>query len=111
MFGVKVSQGDEPGRINATATLPLAGEVTVSAAVSAESGSRIAFTDVRAARGELIPPVKALLDKALDEPVPLRNVTEGLRLRSVTAPADGIVARFTGRSVTFRSGTGSSSTA
>ncbi|MET9793400.1 LmeA family phospholipid-binding protein [Streptomyces canus] len=100
-LGVQVAQGDESGRINATASLPLVGDVTVSAAVSAADGNRIAFTDVRAEQGELLPPLKSLLDKALDEPIPLQNVPEGLRLRSVTTTEDGIDARFTGRSVTF----------
>ncbi|MFF3941418.1 LmeA family phospholipid-binding protein [Streptomyces phaeofaciens] len=101
-LGPDVSRGDEPGRIDATVGLPLVGDVTVSAAVSAASGNRIAFKDVRVVRGTLIPPLKALLDKALEEPVPVRNVPEGLRLRSVTTTRDGIDARFTGRSVTFR---------
>ncbi|MGW1956019.1 LmeA family phospholipid-binding protein [Streptomyces sp. NPDC001920] len=101
-LGVEVSQGDESGRIDATASLPLVGDVTVSAAVSAASGNGIAFTDVRAEQGELLPPLKSLLDKALYEPIPLQNVPEGLRLRSVTTTEDGIDARFSGRSVTFR---------
>nr|AGZ94047.1 hypothetical protein [Streptomyces sp. MMG1612] len=101
-LGVEVSQGDGPGRINATASLPLVGDVTVSAAVSAASGNRISLTDVRAVQGELLAPLKSLLGKALEEPIPLENVPEGLRLRSVTGTEDGIDARFTGRSVTFR---------
>ncbi|MBO4254199.1 LmeA family phospholipid-binding protein [Streptomyces griseorubiginosus] len=101
-LGLEVSQGDEPGRIDATAGLPLVGDVTVSVTVSAAGGNRIAFTDVRAEQGELLPPLKSLLDKALDEPIPLRNVPAGLHLRSVTATKDGIDARFTGRAVTFR---------
>lgn len=101
-LGVKVSRDDGAGRVDATATLPLAGDVTVSAAVSAASGNRVAFTDLRAERGDLLPPLKSLLDKALDEPIALRNVPQGLRLRSVTTTEDGIDARFTGRSVTFR---------
>lgn len=101
-LGVQVSQGDEPGRVDATASLPLVGDVTVSAAVSAAGGNRIAFTDVRAEQGEVLPPLKSLLDKALDEPIPLQNVPEGLGLRSVTTTEGGIDARFTGRSVTFR---------
>ncbi|MFD5593932.1 DUF2993 domain-containing protein [Streptomyces griseorubiginosus] len=101
-LGVQVSQGAEPGRVDATASLPLVGDVTVSAAVSAASGNRIAFTDVRTEQGELLPPLQSLLGKALIEPIPLRNVPDGLRLRSVTTTEDGIDARFTGRSVTFR---------
>ncbi|MBD0843682.1 DUF2993 domain-containing protein [Streptomyces sp. TRM68416] len=105
---VQVSRGDESGRVNATAGLPLVGDVTVSTAVSAASGNRISFTDVRAEQGELLPPLKSLLDRALDEPIPLRNVPEGLHLRSITTTEDGIDARFTGRSVTFRPDSSSS---
>ncbi|MFD3924769.1 DUF2993 domain-containing protein [Streptomyces sp. NPDC058614] len=101
-LGLDVSQGDEPGRVDATVGLPLAGDVTVSAAVSVADGNRIAFSDFRVTEGELIPPVKALLDKALEEPVPLRGIPEGLHLRSVTTTEKGISARFTGKSVTFR---------
>lgn len=101
-LGLDVSQGDGPGRVNVTVSLPLAGDVTVSTAVSAASGNRIAFRDVRVAEGELIPPVEALLDKALEAPVPLHNIPEGLHLRSVTTTENGIDARFTGKSVTFR---------
>ncbi|MFF4587612.1 DUF2993 domain-containing protein [Streptomyces sp. NPDC001388] len=101
-LGPGVSRGDEPGRVEATVGLPLAGDVTVSAAVSAAPGNRIAFTDVRVTRGELFPPAKALLDKALAEPVPLRNIPEGLHLRAVTVTDEGISARFSGEAVTFR---------
>ncbi|MGW1715243.1 LmeA family phospholipid-binding protein [Streptomyces sp. NPDC002156] len=107
-LGVEVSQGDDPDRINATASLPIVGDVTVSAAVSAATGNRIAFTDVRAEQGELIPPLKSLLDKALDEPIPLQSLPQGLQLRSVTTTEGGIDARFTGRSVTFRPDSSSS---
>jgi|GEM_PF-2726248 len=101
-LGVRVSQGDEAGRVDATVSLPLVGDATVSAAVSVASGNRIAFTGVRAERGELFPPLKSLVVKVLEQPVPLRNIPEGLRLRSVTTTEDGIDVRFTGRSVTFR---------
>ncbi|WP_089106301.1 LmeA family phospholipid-binding protein [Streptomyces hyaluromycini] len=106
-LGVTVSQGDGPNRVDATAGLPVVGDVTVSAAVSAASGNRIAFTDIRAGQGELLPPLKAVLDKALAQLIPLQNVPQGLRLRSVTTTQRGIEARFTGRSVTFRPGSSS----
>ncbi|MEU6508281.1 DUF2993 domain-containing protein [Streptomyces sp. NPDC046942] len=104
-LGVQISAGDKPGRVDATAGLPLAGDVTVSAAVSAADGNSIAFSDIRVTQGELIPPAKALLDKALSKPVPLQNIPEGLHLRSVTPTESGIDARFTGTSVTFRPST------
>ncbi|NEB03520.1 DUF2993 domain-containing protein [Streptomyces sp. SID13726] len=101
-LGVQVSRGDGPDRVEVTASLPVAGDVTVSAAVTATSGNRIAFSDIRSVRGEQIPVLKALLDEALREPMPLRNVPQGLSLRSVTTTDSGIEAHFTGSSVTFR---------
>ncbi|MFE1409473.1 hypothetical protein ACFW6F_01405 [Streptomyces sp. NPDC058746] len=62
----------------------------------------MAFTYVRTVQGELISPLKALLGKALEGPIPLENVPEGLHLRLGTTTESGIDARFTGRSVTFR---------
>lgn len=101
-LGLDVSQGDGRGRIDAKVALPFVGDVTVSVAVSAATGDRMAFRDVRVAEGDLLPPLKALLDKAMEEPVPLRNIPEGLHLRSVATTESGIEVRFTGRSVTFR---------
>ncbi|WP_345653364.1 LmeA family phospholipid-binding protein [Streptomyces siamensis] len=101
-LGLDLSPGDAPGRIDATAGLPLVGDIAVSTALSAADGNRIAFTDVRVTQGRLMPPARALLDKALAEPLPLPNIPDGLRLRSVTTTEKGITARFTGKAVTFR---------
>lgn len=103
-LGLRVSQSDEPGRVDVSVSLPLTGDVTVSTAVGSAPGNRIAFTDVRVTEGELIPPAKALLNEALDEPLPLQNIPEGLQLQSVTTAKDGIKADFSGESVTFRPG-------
>lgn len=58
-LGVQVSQGDESGRIDATPSLPLVGDVTVSAVVSAANGNRVGFTDVREEQGELLLPAES----------------------------------------------------
>ncbi|WP_238431622.1 hypothetical protein [Streptomyces cavernae] len=50
--------------------------MTVSASALAE-GNRIALTDVRAVRGELLASLTALLNKPLEDLVPLENVSEG----------------------------------
>ncbi|WP_051845078.1 LmeA family phospholipid-binding protein [Streptomyces sp. NRRL S-813] len=63
-LGVDLLRGDELGRINATAGLPLAGEVTVTATVFVVKDYRIVFMDVYTVRGELIPPLKVLFDRA-----------------------------------------------
>ncbi|MFJ9865829.1 DUF2993 domain-containing protein [Streptomyces sp. NPDC101165] len=101
-LGLRLSQDSEPGRVRATLDLPLGGEVTVTTAVSAVSGNRISFTDFRAADGAPSGPAQALLDRIFADPIPLRNIPEGLRLRLVTPTKNGVDARFTGRTVTFR---------
>ncbi|MFE1884714.1 LmeA family phospholipid-binding protein [Streptomyces diastatochromogenes] len=102
VLGLRLSRDSEPGRVRATVALPLGGRATVSTAVSAVSGNRIAFTDFRVAEGALPGPAKALLDRIFAAPIPLRNIPEGLHLRSLTPTASGVAARFTGRTVTFR---------
>ncbi|MEU0426173.1 DUF2993 domain-containing protein [Streptomyces canus] len=107
-LGLEVSQGTRPGRINASVPLPLGSEVTVAAAVSAVSGNRVAFTDFEV-RGGTTAITRALLDKVFEDPVQVRDIPEGLHLRSVTPTASGLSARFSGKSVTFRPSGGSQS--
>ncbi|MGN9755804.1 LmeA family phospholipid-binding protein [Streptomyces sp. SD31] len=101
-LALEVSEGGRPGQVSAAVLLPLGTEVTVTTTVSAASGNRIAFTDFQVAGGVLPGAGNALLDKVFERPIQLRNIPDGLRLRSVTATADGLTARFSGRSVTFR---------
>ncbi|MGW0943251.1 LmeA family phospholipid-binding protein [Streptomyces sp. NPDC002623] len=105
-IGLEVSQGTRPGRINASVPLPLGSEVTVTATVSAVSGNRVAFKDFEVTGGALAT-TQALLDKIFEKPIQLRNIPEGLHLRSVTPTASGLSARFSGKSVTFRPSGGS----
>lgn len=74
----------------------------MTATVSVASGNRIAFKDFDVVGGPLPAAGSAVLDKVFQRPVQLRNIPDGLRLRSVTTTADGISAHFSGRSVTFR---------
>lgn len=99
---VGISRGDGEDRVNVRSGLPLAGDVSVDARVSAATGNRIALKDVRVTEGVLSPAVRALPVPALEEPVLLRNIQEGLRLRSVTTTAEANRADFTGWAVTFR---------
>ncbi|MGW1714890.1 LmeA family phospholipid-binding protein [Streptomyces sp. NPDC002156] len=107
-LGLEVSQGTRPGRITARVPLPLGSDVTVTATVSAVSGNRVSFKDFEVAGGAPAT-TQALLDKIFEQPIPLRNVPEGLHLRSVTPTASGLSARFSGESVTFRPDGGSQS--
>ncbi|WP_327185535.1 LmeA family phospholipid-binding protein [Streptomyces sp. NBC_01334] len=102
-LGLEVSQGKGPGRISADILLPLGGgRVTVTTTVSAASGNRIAFDDFQVDGGTLPGAGEALLDRVFEQPIQLRNIPDGLSLRSVTTTATGLDARFTGRLVTFR---------
>ncbi|MEE1765190.1 LmeA family phospholipid-binding protein [Streptomyces sp. SP18BB07] len=106
VIGLEVSQGTRPGRINASVLLPLGGEVTVTATVSAVPNNRVAFKDFEVTGGALAT-TQALIDKIFEKPIRLRNIPEGLHLRSVTPTASGLSARFSGESVTFRPSSGS----
>ncbi|MFE7278270.1 LmeA family phospholipid-binding protein [Streptomyces sp. NPDC057623] len=102
-LGLEISQGDRPGQVKAVVLLPFDKEVTVTTTVSVASQNRIVFKDFHVAGGPLPAAGSAVLDKVFQRPVELRNIPDGLRLRSVTTTADGLSAHFSGRSVTFRS--------
>lgn len=101
-LGVEISQGGSPRRISVIVPLPFGDQATATTTVSALSGNRIAFGDFQVAGGPLPAVANALLDKAFERPIPLQNIPDGLRLRSVTTTANGLSARFSGKSVTFR---------
>ncbi|MEV0173704.1 DUF2993 domain-containing protein [Streptomyces sp. NPDC050803] len=101
-LGLEVSRGEDPGRFGASVLIPLSGEVTVTTAVSAASGNRVAFDDFEVTGGVLPAVGRAALERVFQQPIQLQGIPEGLRLRSVTATANGVDARFSGESVTFR---------
>jgi hypothetical protein len=106
-------KGTAPVQVGADIVMPLGERVTMTTTVSAVSGNRIAFQNFRIEGGELPAAGQALLDKVFAKPFQLRNIPEGLRLRSVATPPNGLSARFSGDSVTFRpdeDGTRSTST-
>lgn len=102
-LGLEISRGYGSDRILARLVTPLGFEVTATTTVSVASGNRIAFKDFKVA-GRLALPEGGgkLLDKVFAKPIELRNIPDGLELRSVTTTASGLVAHFSGESVTFR---------
>ncbi|WP_406174812.1 DUF2993 domain-containing protein [Streptomyces sp. NBC_00996] len=98
-LGLEMSQGTRPGQVGARVQLPFGDEVTVTTTVSAESGNRIRFRNFQVTGGVLPAAGKVLLDKVFEKPIRLRNIPEGLHLRSVTTTANGLSARFSGESV------------
>ncbi|MDV9177769.1 DUF2993 domain-containing protein [Streptomyces sp. W16] len=102
-LGLQISQGSSPDQIRATVQLAPGADVTVAATVSVLSGNRIAFKNFQVTGG-LLPEVgRTALTTVFERPIQLRNIPEGLRLRSVTATESGLSARLSGESVTFRS--------
>ncbi|MFD4413391.1 MULTISPECIES: DUF2993 domain-containing protein [unclassified Streptomyces] len=102
-LGLEVSQGTGPGQISAKISVPFAGDFTVTATASAVSGNRIAFKDFQVAGEGALPDAgRAVLNQVFDKPIQLQNMPEGLHLRSLTPRADGLTARFSGKSVTFQ---------
>ncbi|MEU6289381.1 MULTISPECIES: LmeA family phospholipid-binding protein [Streptomyces] len=101
-LGLEIEGDSEPGRVRAQIALPFSGDVTVSTAVAAVSANRIAFTDFSVTEGRLPAAGQALLAKVIAEPIQLRNIPEGLHLRSVTVAQSGLNTHFTGDRVTFR---------
>ncbi|MGX9883035.1 LmeA family phospholipid-binding protein [Streptomyces sp. NPDC002276] len=102
-LGPEISRGTRPDQVRATVQLAPGADVTVAATVSVLSGNRIAFKNFQVTGG-LLPEVgRAALTAVFERPIQLRNIPEGLRLRSVTATESGLSARLSGESVTFRS--------
>lgn len=102
-LGLEISQGSSPDQVRAKVLLAPGTDVTVAATVSVLSGNRIAFKNFQVTGG-LLPDVgRAALTTVFERPIRLRNIPEGLRLRSVTTTESGLGARLSGESVTFRS--------
>ncbi|MFD4504122.1 DUF2993 domain-containing protein [Streptomyces sp. NPDC058457] len=100
-LGLEVSRGSRPDQLKATVALPLGNSVTAATTVSAVAGNRIAFKDFKVTGGLMSGAAEVVLDKAFEQPIQLRNIPDGLHLRSVTATESGLTARFSGTSVTF----------
>ncbi|MER7181753.1 DUF2993 domain-containing protein [Streptomyces hyaluromycini] len=100
-LGLEVSRGSRPDQLRATVALPLGNSVTATTTVSAVTGNRIAFKDFKVTGGPMSGAAETVLDKAFEQPIRLRNIPDGLHLRSVTTTESGLTARFSGTSVTF----------
>ena len=106
-LGLEISQGTRPDQVRASVLLPTGDDITVATTVSVLSGNRIAFKDFQVTGG-LLPEVgRVALSRVFERPIQLRNIPQGLHLRSVTTTESGLTARLSGKSVTFRSDDGS----
>ncbi|MFJ8057255.1 DUF2993 domain-containing protein [Streptomyces sp. NPDC096142] len=101
-MGPAISRGSRPGQVRATVPLPTGGHLTVTTTVSVLPGNRIAFQDFQVTGGPPADLGRAALTGAFARPIRLRNIPQGLGLRSVTATDSGLSARLSGESVTFR---------
>ena len=101
-LGLEISRGGRPGQVRATVPLPTGDDATVTTTVSVLSGNRIAFRDFQVTGGVLPDLGRAALTTVFERPIQLRNIPQGLRLRSITTTDSGLSARLSGESVTFR---------
>ncbi|WP_432152150.1 LmeA family phospholipid-binding protein [Streptomyces sp. bgisy029] len=101
-LGLELQGDSATGRLRAQLILPFGGATTVSAAAAALAPNSIAFTDFNVSQGKLPAAGQALLAKMFAEPLQLRNIPEGMQLRSVTVGPSGLDAHFTGDTVTLR---------
>ena len=99
-LGVPVAEDSQAGRVAATASVPLIGQVGVSARIVPMSGNAIAFKDQRT-EGNLPPGAASAITKALAQPLHLQGVPKGLTLTGISADSTGLHAEFTGRDVVF----------
>ncbi|MFJ2887297.1 DUF2993 domain-containing protein [Streptomyces sp. NPDC087305] len=100
-LGPTITRGSRPDQVRATVPLPT-GDITVTTTVSVLPGNRIAFKDFQVTGGPLPELGRAALSGAFARPIQLRNIPQGLSLRSITATDSGLSARLSGESVTFR---------
>lgn len=65
--------------------------------VTVVSGNRIVFRDFQVSGGALPGTGDTLLNRVFEQPIRMRNIPNGLQVRSVTTTADGLTARFSAR--------------
>lgn len=99
-LGLQITPDRDPGRVDATADVPLLGQVTVSAGLTVAGPTSIAFRDPRIV-GDLPPGTASMATEALEQPLTLRNLPRGLSLEGLTTNASGVNVNLAGRDVTF----------
>ncbi|MEV7416192.1 DUF2993 domain-containing protein [Streptomyces sp. NPDC089919] len=101
-LGVGITPGDRAGYVDARIQLPLLGAATVTARVGAGPGNSIAFSDLHVVSGDLPAPGMRLLTKVFEQPMPVRNIPQGLHLETLRTSPTGLSAQLAGRDVAFR---------
>ena len=99
-LGLAIAADSQAGRVDATAVVPLLGEVAVSFRVSVAGADSIAFEDPQV-KGDLPPGAATAITKALKQPVELKALPRGLSLVGVTSDGSGVHAQLAGSGVTF----------
>jgi hypothetical protein len=110
-LGINVAEGSTPGRITATATVPLVGELSMDAAVTKAGPTSIAFKILSVSADQLPQSAQNQIDKTFQQTIPLRNIPHGMTLERISTGSSGISATLSGHDVSFKasSSTGSQS--
>lgn len=100
-LGLAVSADPQAGRIDASAGLPLVGQVTVSAKVAVSGTHSITFQNPEV-QGDLPTGADSAIIQALKQPIVLQGLPSGLSLTSVATDGTGVHAELAGTDVTFK---------
>jgi hypothetical protein len=100
--GLDVKAGSAPGQITATLNVPLAGDITVNAALTKAGPTTIAFKVLGITANQLPDSVRNSINKTFQKKIPLQNLPQGLTLDRISTESDGIAVTLSGHDVTFK---------
>ncbi|MFE2427722.1 DUF2993 domain-containing protein [Streptomyces sp. NPDC059373] len=109
-LGIDIGPASTDGRVAASMSVPLIGDLQVTAQVTRAEHNSIAFTSVRVSGGQLPASVRALVEKAFQQTIPLENLPRGLTLDGLSTGRGGITANLSGHDVTFTPDSGATET-
>ncbi|MDX6346608.1 MAG: hypothetical protein QOF84_1398 [Streptomyces sp.] len=109
-LGIDIGPASTDGRVAASMSVPLLGELQVTARVTRAEHNGIAFTSVRVSGGQLPASVRQLVEKAFQQTIPLENLPRGLTLDGLSTGHSGITATLSGNDVTFTPDSGADET-
>jgi len=107
--GMDVAAGSAPGQITATLKVPLAGDITVTAALTKAGPTTIAFKVLGITANQLPQSVQNSINKTFQKKIPLKNLPNGLTLDRISTEPTGIAVTLSGHDVTFKTSQSSQS--
>ncbi|MEV7341504.1 DUF2993 domain-containing protein [Streptomyces sp. NPDC093544] len=101
-LGLDVRAGSAPGRITASLSVPIAGNIAVNAQVTKDGPTTIAFKVLGISSDQLPQSVLDSVSRTFEKKIPLQNLPHGMTLRSISTGSSGIGVTLSGHDVTFK---------